>query len=125
DAILTWHLWREMHPALEELGRGEAYRLQRSVNPTIVDMQLRGLGFDGDDHAREVETWARELAEERHAFLQLTGKPAPSTPNEVRSWLADVAGPRLATWKRTAGGDLSIERKYLKRLALSKIPTAK
>ena len=114
-----------MRPALEEKGRFDAYRLQRNAIPAVADMQLRGLGFDPAEHARQVDAWSRELAEARRDYLDLTGKPAPSKPDEVRAWLAEVAGERLATWPRTATGELSIERKHLKRLVLTDEPTVK
>jgi len=125
DAVLAHRLWAAMRPTLEQKGRFDAYRLQRNAIPAVADMQLRGLGFDPVEHARQVDTWARELAQARQDYLDLTGKPPPSKPDEVRAWLSDVAGDRLATWPRTATDVLSIERKYLKRLALSDEPTVK
>jgi DNA polymerase I-like protein with 3'-5' exonuclease and polymerase domains len=125
DAVLTWRLWRRMRPALEQKDRLAAYELQRAAIPAVADMRLRGLGFDPDEHARQVETWARELAEARRKYVDLTGQAPPSRPDEVRAWLADVAGDRLANWPRTSSGELSIERKHLKRLALSDEPTVK
>ena len=125
DAVLAHRLWAAMRQALEEKDRFGAYQLQRNAIPAVVDMQLRGLGFDAAEHARQAEGWSRELAEARREYLDLTGKPAPSKPDEVREWLSDVAGDRLAAWPCTATGVLSIERKHLKRLALSDEPTVK
>jgi DNA polymerase I-like protein with 3'-5' exonuclease and polymerase domains len=126
DAVEAYRLWQTLRPALAERGRRfEAYELQRDAIPAIADMQLRGLGFDPQVHAHQAEAWARELAEARRDYLAMAGKPAPSKPDEVRAWLSSVAGERLATWPRTATGELSIERKHLKRLALSDEPTVK
>jgi DNA polymerase-1 len=114
-----------MRPALEAKGRLEPYALQRNAIPAVADMQLRGLGFDIAEHARQAHVWAVELADARRAYLDMTGNPAPSKPDEVRSWLATVAGERLTNWPRTSTGELSIERRHLKRLALSDEPTVR
>ena len=63
-------------------------------------------------------SWPRPGA----TISELTGKAPPTTPDEIRAWLAEVAGDRLATWPRSETGELSIERKHLKRLALSDDP---
>jgi DNA polymerase I len=88
-------------------------------------MELRGLGFDQAVHTHQADLWARELAEARREYLVLSGRPAPAKPAEVRAWVAEVAGERLATWPHTATGELSIERKHLKRLVLTDDPTVK
>jgi DNA polymerase-1 len=125
DAVLTWRLWSKAAPKLRDLNREEAYRLQRDVIPAVADIERKGLGFDAAEHARQVETWSRELAEARHDFLELTGKPAPSKDSEVRAWVAEVAGDRLSSWPRTPTGQLRIGEDELKWLALSEVPTVK
>jgi hypothetical protein len=52
DAVLAYRLWPRMKIDLEEKGRNQAYRLQRDVIPAVVDMELRGLGFDEREHAQ-------------------------------------------------------------------------
>jgi hypothetical protein len=125
DAVLARNLWQEMRPALEAKGRLAAYELQRAAVPAVADMQLRGLGFDLDAHARQVENWSRELADTRRSYQEISGKAPPTAPAEVRAWVAAVIGRDIENWSRTETGELSIERKHLKRLALTAVPTAK
>jgi DNA polymerase I len=125
DAVLAWRLWQLTAPRLRSLNRDAAYRLQRDVIPAVADIELRGLGFDRDEHARQVEVWSRELAEARHEFLDRTGNPPPSTDAETRAWVAEVAGERLAAWPRTDTGQLRIGAEDLKWLVLSEVPTVK
>jgi DNA polymerase I len=125
DAILAHRLWPRLQGAMRAKGCLKAYELQRNAIPAVADMELRGLGIDLAEHARQVDRWSRELAEARREYLKLTGNPVPAKPADVREWVAAVAGVWLAGWPRTDGGDLSIERKHLKRLALSDIPTVK
>jgi hypothetical protein len=60
----------------------------------------------------------RRISSGKAAPLKDTGKPPPSTPNQVRDWLASILPPeRLAQWPRTEKDQqLSIEGKHLKRL---------
>src|SRR4030095_3545918 len=114
-----------MRPRLLEEGLKEAYLLQRFVIPAVADMRHRGLGFDPLEHKRQETVWAEELADARREYLALTGEPPPSTPVEVREWLARTVDLRFVDWPRTLQGELSIERKHLKRLILSGVPTVK
>ena len=125
DAVLAHDLWLKMQPVLEQKGRLAAYALQRNAIPAVADLQLRGLGFDKEVHAQQVEVWARELAEGRRDYRDLTGNTPPTTPAEIRSWLTEVAGEWLRNWPKTATGELSTERTHLKRLALLDVPTVK
>jgi ribonuclease D len=116
DAILAWRLWPDLLVELHQKGRWEAYELQRRAIPAVVDMRLSGLGIDREEHARQSDEWARDLAEARHAYHAITGNPPPSKPAEVREWLATVLDPaRLAVWPRTPTGELTIEATYLTR----------
>jgi DNA polymerase-1 len=117
DSILAYRLWPFLQSELQRAGRWDAYELQRRVIPAVADMRLRGLGFDAAEHARQIDAWTRELTEARREYHRLTGNPPPAKPAEVRAWLATVLEPaRLASWPRTATGELSIEAMYLKRL---------
>jgi DNA polymerase I-like protein with 3'-5' exonuclease and polymerase domains len=117
DAILTFRLWAEMAPHLQTTGRWAAYELQRRAMSAVVDMRLRGLGIDREEHSRQTEMWARELAQARRDYYTLTGDPPPSTSRELQAWLASILEPaKLATWPRTPTGELSTKATYLKRL---------
>jgi site-specific DNA-methyltransferase (adenine-specific) len=119
DAAVTWRLWPVLRGELVRSGRWDAYVLQSRAIPAMVAMELRGLGIDRGKHARLVEQWSRELADARQAYLTATGQPPPSKPAEVRAWLATVlSADEQVSWPRTKTGALSIETKYLKRLAL-------
>jgi DNA polymerase I-like protein with 3'-5' exonuclease and polymerase domains len=118
DAVLAWRLWPILASELCRTGRERAYELQRAAIPAVADMQLRGLGFDCKEHARQAEAWARDLAEARREYVKLTGQAPPTNPPEVRDWLARVlTSEQLATWPRTRrSSELSIENRHLKRL---------
>lgn len=118
DAILARRLWPILKRDLERKGRMQAYELQRRAIPAVADMQLRGVAIDRENHRRQAEQWARDLADARRCYLDITGNPPPAKPAEVRAWLIRVLSPeQLAQWPRTGTGELSIAGIYLKRLA--------
>jgi DNA polymerase-1 len=124
DAISAWRLWREMLPRMRREGLWRAYELQRDALPAVADMENRGLGFDREEHARQVEKWSRELAEHRREFAEIAGKPPPSKQSEVRDWLVENGGD-LSGWPRTEKGALKTGHEHIIRLVLNGILTVK
>jgi DNA polymerase I len=117
DAVLARRLWAKIEPELRSKDRWAAYELQRNAIPAVADMELRGLGFDREEHARQVDQWSTELAEARRAYHALTGQPPPTKPNEVRELVILVIGQdQVPRWPTTPTGEISIETKHLKRL---------
>jgi DNA polymerase-1 len=125
DAVVTRRLWPILTDAMRKDRTAAAYELQRDAVPAVVDMQLRGLGFDGAEHARQVDAWEQEFAEARQRYTQATGQLPPSKPNEIRAWLTEVLNPAaLASWPRTPKASLlSVATDHLKRL--THVPVAR
>jgi DNA polymerase-1 len=100
DAIIVYLLWQKL--ALE-LWRKRlwGYQLQAGVTAAVADMELRGIGFAKERHARLVTEWQAEIAELEQRIIELTGKPAPAKGKEEQEWIAAVAGDLLPTWPRT------------------------
>jgi DNA polymerase I-like protein with 3'-5' exonuclease and polymerase domains len=125
DAVLAHRLWPLLDEQMTAKGREGAYALQRGAVLPVADMELRGVLLDCDRHKAKAGEWSRELAEARHRYHEMTGKPPPSKPNEIREWLTDVLEPaQLGSWPRTESGDqLAVSAKHLERLA--HIPSAR
>jgi DNA polymerase-1 len=118
DSIVTWRLWPLLAEQLRTSGCQAAYALQRAVIPAVVAMELRGLGFDREEHARQSHQWAVELEQARREYQTATGNTPPHTPEQRRDWLRTVLPSHvLAGWPRTDTGLLSTESVHLKRLA--------
>jgi hypothetical protein len=95
DAIFAYRLWPGMSEELAATGRGSAYELQRGAVPAVADMELRGLGFGRDEHARQTRLWDEELAQARQAFEELAKTPPPAKTADVIAWLTRKLPPRL------------------------------
>jgi DNA polymerase-1 len=118
DAVLAWRLWPQLQHHLHRTRRWDAYETQRRAIPAVADMELRGLGFDCARHRGQTVKWARELAQARQEYFEITKQEPPSKPAQVRAWLTQVLDPvRLEKWRRTPHGELSIAGVHLKRLA--------
>jgi DNA polymerase-1 len=117
DAVLTRRLWDRVSPALTADGLDNAYELQRRAIVPVADMERRGLKLDAKVHTRQIDTWSRELAAARQAFLDITGTPSPQTDDETRQWLSGVLpADELEAWKRTPSGKLSVDADHLSQL---------
>jgi DNA polymerase I-like protein with 3'-5' exonuclease and polymerase domains len=119
DAILAWRLWPKMAAELADKNRREAYELQRRAIPAVADMELRGLGFDREAHAEQIEQWSLGLARARHSYTKLTGEPPPSSQVDKQAWLSRVLAEHPAhfpSWPITDSGLLSTRAGHLKRL---------
>lgn len=102
DAVIARKLWPILHNGLEQKRRWDAYELQRRAVAAVADMELRGIAFNRDEHRRQTDLWAAQLAEAREEYVSQTGKPPPSKPAEIRAWLGEVLNAdELARWPRT------------------------
>jgi DNA polymerase-1 len=115
DAILAYRLWRRQQPVLVREGLVDAYRLQRDAILPVAEMELKGLGFDAAEHARQVEGWNRDLADARRHFAEIAGRPPPENDGQVREFIAPHVDD---TWPRTETGLLSAAQDDLARLVL-------
>jgi DNA polymerase I len=118
DAVLAWKLWPVLQNGLEQKRRWDAYELQRRAVAAVADMELRGIAFDRDEHRRQTDLWAAQLAEAREEYVAQTRKPPPSKPAEIRAWLGEVlTADELARWPRTkTDGLLSVSSDALKTI---------
>jgi hypothetical protein len=108
DAVVAWRLWPILHEQLHQKDRVAAYELQRRAIPAVVAMELRGLGFDPVEHAKQTAVWAGDLAQARHEYQAATGVGQKNgiwdfDPDRIND-IADAIGAKklASTAKRTA-----------------------
>jgi len=91
DAALAWYLWTDLEPKIRVCGLQRVYELQCAAVQATAQMQLRGLGFDTAEHARQIAIWEDDLAAAQRDYVALTGEPPPQTPDTMRALITDVA----------------------------------
>jgi hypothetical protein len=103
---------------MTKAGLWDAYELQRKAGPAVVDMKLRGLGFDQEEHRRQADHWSADLNTAQAAYIALTGRHPPENDEQLRDWLRSVLTTRqLETWTLTPTEHLlSVAGRDLKRL---------
>ena len=125
DGVIAYRLWPPLRAALQTPMGGrrgsvwDAYELQRRSIPAVAEMQTRGLGFDRDEHQRQIEEWRQGLAAARHRYQEITGSAPPASQESKQEWLRDVLEKHpghLEEWPRTATGLLTTRAGQLKRL---------
>jgi ribonuclease D len=119
DAVAAYKVWPILRQRLIATDRGQAYPLQRDLTRPVVRMIERGVTLDTTAHAALVQDWSQQHSETIAAFEQTAGQAVPTTPDEVRSYLAKVLPPAtLAQWNVTQKtGELSTRAADLKRVA--------
>ena len=132
DAVICWRVAQRVLPALRE--QTSAYEIQMLAVPATVRMELRGLGFDSEAHARLMDELRQERIALAEAYVEackacghsdLAAAGVPSTPERQSSVLTTLlSSEELAAWARTEkSGHLSTRRSELKR-AISYAPIA-
>jgi len=78
DAVVAHRLWSIVRRELLEKERWDAYELQRKAIASVADMELRGLGFDQEQHASQTQNWSEELTNARREHHDITeASPRP------------------------------------------------
>jgi len=117
DAILARRLWGKLRPYLHELECWRSYELQRDALIACSDMERRGIGFNAEEHAHQVDGWEREYGAACNSYREATGGSPPLKREELQAWIAGVATPELLEdWPRCEDGSLSIASDAIKWL---------
>src|SRR5262249_49932607 len=87
DSAVARQLWPELAGRMTEAGLWGAYELQRKAGPAVVDMKLRGVGFDLEEHRRQADDWSADLNTAQAAYVALTGRHPPENAEQLRDWL--------------------------------------
>jgi len=117
DAILALRLWERLRPSLHSVDCWRSYELQRDALPECSDMERRGIGFNVEEHARQVDGWEEEYNAACASYREVTGESPPLKRDALQAWVARVAPPKLLeTWPRCEDGSLSVASNAIKWL---------
>ncbi len=119
DAVAAWRLARELSPRLKETGRGRCYALMRDAQLAIARLELNGCPFDTAAHAALLAQWQATAEQARGELDSLLNGANPDSPLQLSRWLAANLPPdTVATWPKTAGGQLQTDADTLAGLSL-------
>ena len=97
DVVVGLLCWTDLEEQLKATSRWAVYCLQRDCAAVAAQIQINGLPINLEKHSGITDGWARELADLRHAFHDLTGNTPPSTTAALRFRVTDNAGPAHGT----------------------------
>ncbi|MDA0341632.1 MAG: DNA polymerase [Proteobacteria bacterium] len=116
DEVAPFKAWRDLS-ATRERAAG-AYARQRDACIVAAHAELRGVGFDREQHRQFVRNLNSGIMAARKAFHGVTGEIAPETPEAARRFLErTLCTSDLDGWPRTSSGLLSVARGDLARAA--------
>ena len=119
DAVAAYRLARELSPRLRDTGRGRCYGLMRDAQPAIARLERNGCPFDTAAHAALLATWQGQAEAARGELDSLLNGANPDSPLQLSRWLAANLPPDVvATWPKTAGGQLQTDADAMAGLSL-------
>ena len=119
DAVATYRLARQLSGRLQERGLGRCYGLMRDAQAAIARLELAGCPFDTKAHAALLEQWQAAAEQARGELDSLLNGANPDSPLQLSRWLAANLPPAtVATWPKTAGGQLQTDADTLAGLTL-------
>ena len=119
DSVAAWRLARELSPRLRDTGRGRCYALMRDAQPAIARLERAGCPFDTAAHAALLVTWQGQAEAARGELDSLLNGANPDSPLQLSRWLAANLPPdTVATWPKTAGGQLQTDADAMAGLSL-------
>jgi DNA polymerase-1 len=117
DSVLALRLWERLRPSLHGVQCWRSYELQRDALLECSDMERRGIGFNIEEHARQVDGWEKEYSAACTSYREVTGESPPLKRDALQVWIARVAQPELlGVWPRCKDNSLSIASGAIKWL---------
>lgn len=119
DAVAAYQLAGIQAAALKERGLVRCYSLMRDAQPAIARLELAGCPFDTAAHAALIAQWQATAEQARGELDSLLNGANPDSPQQLSKWLAaNLPADVLATWPKTATGQLATDADALAGLTL-------
>ena len=119
DAVAAYRLAGLQAALLKERGLVRCYALMCDAQPAIARLELAGCPFDTAAHTALVAQWQATAEQARGELDSLLNGANPDSPLQLSKWLAANLPPdTLATWPKTATGQLQTDADTLAGLTL-------
>ncbi len=119
DAVAAYQLAKVQAPQLQQRDLIRCYQLMRDAQPAIARLELNGCPFDTAAHTALIAQWQSTAEQARGELDSLLNGANPDSPLQLSKWLAANLPPdTLATWPKTATGQLATDADALAGLTL-------
>ena len=119
DAVAAYQLARVQAPQLQQRDLGRCYQLMRDAQAAIARLELNGCPFDTAAHTALIAQWQSTAEQARGELDSLLNGANPDSPLQLSKWLsANLPPDTLATWPKTATGQLATDADALAGLTL-------
>ena len=119
DAVAAYQLAGLQAALLKERGLVRCYSLMRDAQLAIARLELAGCPFDTAAHTALIAQWQSTAEQARGELDSLLNGANPDSPLQLSKWLsANLPPDTLATWPKTATGQLQTDADALAGLTL-------
>ena len=119
DAVAAYQLAKVQAPQLQQRDLIRCYQLMRDAQPAIARLELNGCPFDTAAHTALIAQWQSTAEQARGELDSLLNGANPDSPLQLSKWLsANLPPDTLATWPKTATGQLATDADALAGLTL-------
>jgi DNA polymerase-1 len=119
DAVAAYQLARVQAPQLQQRDLSRCYQLMRDAQLAIARLELAGCPFDTAAHTALIAQWQSTAEQARGELDSLLNGANPDSPLQLSKWLsANLPAETLATWPKTATGQLQTDADALAGLTL-------
>lgn len=107
DAIATLQLAEKIAVGLKKYNLFRVYKLCKTVQHAIADMQLNGIAIDTELHGKLLKGWEKEVKDSKKSLCE-SMELEDITDHKVSNWLLKTLSPEITnSWPKTSTGKLS------------------
>jgi DNA polymerase-1 len=117
DAVAVKKLYQILSDLLKQGKRAKTYALMRDAMPAIAQLELNGIHFDVEKHAKLMKAWQIKKPDAAEKLKQVLGPyTSPDSPKQLSDWLKACLEPDdLNIWPKTKTGQLKTDANTLAR----------
>ncbi len=110
DAVLTFELGKKLLPKIQMYKMMRSYKLLRSMQYVLTEMELNGFGIDIDALRELTFEWGEKVRESDKVAKKYFGKLNLNSPKQLGEWLTQYNPKLAASWPKTEKGAYTFSR---------------
>lgn len=114
DVAAVRLLWQRLRKEVKRRDRKRLCDLLHAAQPAVALLQLNGLGFDAEAHAKLIRRWRKRHKEALATLNEFGGPENPNSHKQVVKFFREHATrEQMKGWPRTEKGSLSTSAKEI------------